>query len=257
MEAGGTTGDLFPYNKVRDGQREFLADARETLSSSLTLVAHAPTGLGKTAVGLTASLETSGEGVVVYLTARQSQHMAVVETMRSIIRRRNLSGVDLIAREDMCLATRKDAGTPCQRGETCYFRDRKRIGDAAKRLLQYPLHAQEAVRTCLRLGACPYHAALEAAREADLVVCDYNQLFSMESDDILTRTCRDPTQAIAVVDEAHNLPQRIMEAGSADLDATELLRRSRSLRARRFRPELEALGRLAQNAERGGSIASG
>jgi len=42
-----------------------------------------------------------------------------------------------------------------------------------------------------------------------------------------------------------------MEAGSADLDATELLRRSRSLRARRFRPELEALGRLAQNAERG------
>ncbi|MEI6797262.1 MAG: hypothetical protein WCK39_10395, partial [Methanomassiliicoccales archaeon] len=67
MEAGGTTGDLFPYNKVRDGQREFLADARETLSSSLTLVAHAPTGLGKTAVGLTASLEASGEGVVVYL----------------------------------------------------------------------------------------------------------------------------------------------------------------------------------------------
>jgi DNA excision repair protein ERCC-2 len=251
MEAGRRAGDLFPYERARDGQKEFLADAREALSSSLTLVAHAPTGLGKTAVGLTAALEAAEGGAVIYLTARQSQHMAVVETMRVILRRENLRCVDLIAMEDMCLATKKDAGVPCQRGDACYFRDRKRIAEAAKRILQYPLHAQESVRTCLRLGACPYHAAMEAAREADLVVCDYNQLFSMESDDILTRACRDPARAIAVVDEAHNLPQRIMEAGSADLEATELLRRSRSLRSRRFRPELEALGRLAQRAERG------
>jgi DNA excision repair protein ERCC-2 len=250
MERNGA-GGLFPYEKVRDGQKEFLADARDSLSSSLTLVAHAPTGLGKTAVGLTAALESSGDGMVVYMTARQSQHMAVVETMRHIIRRKVLSCVDLIAMEDMCLATRKEGGVPCQRGDPCYFRDRKRIAEAAKRLLQYPLHAQEAVRACLRMGACPYHAAMEASREADLVVCDYNQLFNMDSDDILTRCELDRNGCIAVVDEAHNLPQRIMEAGSADIDAKEALRLSRTLRARRFRPELEAIGHLAQKAERG------
>jgi DNA excision repair protein ERCC-2 len=250
MERSGA-GDLFPYDKVREGQREFLADARDALSSSLTLVAHAPTGLGKTAVGLTASLEASGDGLVVYMTARQSQHMAVVETTRHIIRRRMLRCVDLIAMEDMCLALRKEGGVPCQRGEACYFHDRKRIADAARRLLQYPLHAQEGVRACLRMGACPYKAAVEATKEADLVVCDYNQLFNTDADSILVRAGRAEEGCIAVVDEAHNLPSRIMEAGSADLDAKEALRLSRSLRARRFRPELEAIGHLAQGAGRG------
>jgi DNA excision repair protein ERCC-2 len=250
MECSGA-GGLFPYEKVRDGQREFLADARDSLSSSLTLVAHAPTGLGKTAVGLTAGLECKEGGVVVYMTARQSQHMAVVETMRHIIRRKVMTCVDLIAMEDMCLASRKEGGVPCQRGDACYFRDRKRIAEAAKRLLQYPLHAQEAVRACLRMGACPYHAAMEASREADLVVCDYNQLFNIDAEDILARSGREASKCVAVVDEAHNLPQRIMEAGSADIDAKEVLRLSRSLRARRFRPELETIGHLAQRAERG------
>jgi DNA excision repair protein ERCC-2 len=246
-EAGG----LFPYDRARQGQKDFLADAREALGASLALAAHAPTGLGKTAVGLTAALESREDGAVVYMTARQSQHMAVVDTMRLIVRRMPLRCVDIVALEDMCLAAKKDAGPPCHRGESCYFLDQDRIAGAAKRLLQYPLHAQEAMRACLRSGACPYHAAMRAAVEADLVVCDYNQLFSLDGDDILERAGRKAADSVAVVDEAHNLPQRIRDAGSADLDAKTLMQQSRFLRSRRFRRELEGLGGLAQGAERG------
>ena len=50
-------GSLFPFDHVRPSQAAFLGDARRAIAEGKHLVAHAPTGLGKTAVALAAALE--------------------------------------------------------------------------------------------------------------------------------------------------------------------------------------------------------
>ncbi|MCD6549656.1 hypothetical protein J7K41_03040, partial [Candidatus Micrarchaeota archaeon] len=77
-------GVLFPFERMREGQRQFYEDAVTTISSGKTLLAYAPTGIGKTAAVLTAALEYAlNRGMkVMFVTSRQSQHMIAIETLR-------------------------------------------------------------------------------------------------------------------------------------------------------------------------------
>ena len=221
ISPGGRAGGLFPHSTIREGQERFLEDARMCLSQRTHLLAYAPTGLGKTAVSLTAAVETvlPSNGTVLFLTPRQSQHAIAVDTLRAIWRKQRIGAVDLIGRDDMCLA-RKDGRAPCAKGQACYFAPAP-VDEAAGTLLEYPLHAQESMRSCLRAGVCPYHAALRAAGKATVIVADYNQMFS-RSADLLDRLGRPGKDAVLVIDEAHNLPARTMENFSASLAARDL-----------------------------------
>lgn len=147
---------LFPHNVVRKGQNQFLENARECIANRIHLLAHAPTGLGKTAVSLSAALETTldEDGFVFFLTSRQSQHSIAVETLKKIWRKRQVNVVDLIGREDMCLSRRKSNGVPCTESEDCYFLHGK-TKEALGRILQHPLHVQESIHMCLKMGCCP------------------------------------------------------------------------------------------------------
>ncbi|MFA5313963.1 MAG: DEAD/DEAH box helicase family protein, partial [Methanomassiliicoccales archaeon] len=234
---------LFPFSDVREGQRQFLDDARSCMRSRVNLVAHAPTGMGKTAVAMAAALESTLEenGVTVFLTARQSQHNAAVETARHIWRKRRIGVVDIISRDDSCLCARKGEGPPCQVSKECYFLDKERIEKAASRLMDYPLHVSEAQRMCLRMGACPWHAAMAAAGSADVVICDLNQMFSAEGSSIVERTGRNAGDVALIVDEAHNLPTRIVENCSVSLGRSSLCSAIRSTGNRRFRTAMQGI----------------
>ncbi len=218
---------------------------RSCLRQGINLLAHAPTGLGKTAVSLAAGLEAcrSDRGHLLFTTARQSQHYAAIETLRLIWRLRPIAAVDVIAKEDMCLARRKSGLVPCSEGGDCYFLN-KRIEEAALRILEYPLHVQETTKLCLRLGTCPYASSMKAAERAEVIVCDYNPVFSDGGAALLGRAAR-KRKAIVIVDEAHNLPQRLMDDHSGTLNAADLERPMalRSLRGQR--EDLRLLGQIA------------
>src|SRR2546428_3220028 len=80
----GPVASLFPFDTVRPSQLAFLADSRRAIEGGKHLVAHAPTGLGKTAVALAAALENAlPEGsLVLFLTSKQSQHRIAIETLQ-------------------------------------------------------------------------------------------------------------------------------------------------------------------------------
>jgi DNA excision repair protein ERCC-2 len=233
--------DLFPFDSARKGQDQFLEDARNCFASRTHLLAHAPTGMGKTAVSLASGLERSlaHGGFLFFLTSKQSQHSAAIECLRQIWRRRKLLAVDIVARDSMCLARRRGGRSPCQDGTQCYFRN-ARVDEAAERLLDFPLHVQEAVGLCLRLGACPYLASTKALRRADVAVCDFNQVFTT-SDGLLARTGRGPSCTCLVVDEAHNLPTRIMDNHSAELNERSISLALSDARLKRLRCDLEVV----------------
>ncbi|HSV42014.1 MAG TPA: hypothetical protein VLH13_01220, partial [Methanomassiliicoccales archaeon] len=240
---GRPVKDLFPYGTVREGQRQFLDDARSCIANRVNLLAHAPTGLGKTAVALTAALETtlSIDGTVFFLTARHSQHEAAVETARQIWRSRRFGLVDIISREASCLCRSKEGRMPCLESGDCYFLDQGRIAEAAQRLLDYPLHVGEAQRLCVRLGACPYLAAMNALPLADVVVCDLNQVFDRDALSFIDRCGTEVEGICLVVDEAHNLPGRISENRSVSISRAAVSSAMKATGHRNFKSALHAL----------------
>src|SRR5437667_8606068 len=74
----------WPFDRVREGQTDFLADARKAIEEGRHLLAHAPTGIGQTAVALVATLEFAvrANELVLFLTSGQSQHRIPIEPVR-------------------------------------------------------------------------------------------------------------------------------------------------------------------------------
>src|SRR5205809_7505684 len=74
----------WPFDRVRDGQSDFLQDARRTLADGKHLLAHSPTGIGKTAVALVAALDyaLNTDKLLLFLTSRLSYPRIEIETVR-------------------------------------------------------------------------------------------------------------------------------------------------------------------------------
>ncbi len=207
--------DLFPYPAARRGQEEFLRDAREALAQGSILVAQAPTGLGKTAVALASALECALEHgkKVLFTTSRRSQHVMAIETLRQIRELTELTVVDMIARESMC---DDHSHHPVRhRGS--------RIRAVSQVLLQGIFHVQEVVELSRRFGVCAYTTGLRAAKQCDVLVCDYNYLFSQYRETILKALGFGLPDCIMIVDEAHNLPSRARAALSGRMSGDVLL----------------------------------
>src|SRR2546422_2084452 len=258
----GPVASLFPFDTVRASQLAFLADARRSIGDGKHLVAHAPTGLGKTAVALAAALENAlPEGnLVLFLAARQSQQRIAIETLQRMESRGvDVRAVDVIGKHAMCL--QPDA----PRGGRAFhaFCDLKvstrscsyyatASADAAAEISAQPIHVQDLIRVSARHGTCPYKAALEAANGADLVVCDYNYVFSALQERIFGRIGRALGDVVLVVDEAHNLPDRIRNQQCGDLSLFGVLRAAKEARPvdPRLAAELQAIAQALQTALR-------
>jgi DNA excision repair protein ERCC-2 len=212
--------DLFPFPTPREGQDSFLREARRALSSGRHLLAHAPTGLGKTAVALTASLEVGlKEGLLVFfLTSKQSQHRIAIETLRKISDiRGGIFAVDIISKQSLCPMSPSEHSASFQdlcelrkAARTCpyHLRSTKPLVDVVRRQI---LHVDEIAYVCNAFGRCPHRTAMDCLPEADVVICDYNYVFSPLNGIILEKAKRSLEDVLVVVDEAHNLPSRIRD----------------------------------------------
>ena len=246
---------LFPFDRVRPSQAAFLTDARRAIAAGKHLVAHAPTGLGKTAVALAAGLEHAvrEDLVVLFLTSKQSQHRIAVETVQRMEARGvRLQVVDVIGKHAMCLQPDAPRGgrafhAYCEAkvaSRACSFYSANAESTVAE-IRRRALHVQDLIRACGHDGVCPHKTALEAAKDAVAIVCDYNYVFSDLQERIFGRIGRSLADSILLVDEAHNLPDRIRSQQCGDLTLFGLMRAARD--ARQVDPPLAAeLSAMAQ-----------
>jgi DNA excision repair protein ERCC-2 len=214
--------DMFPFERIRDGQKEFLQDARSVVENGKHIIAHAPTGIGKTAAALSAALEYSlpHDKQVFFLTSRQSQHKIAINTLRMIRDRcaTDIVAIDVISKQDMCPKSEAKGRYQTFR-EFCEFLVKKHrceyhenyIMSAYGKLVNDMLHVDELKNICVEFGMCPHRAALDVGKHADIIVCDYNYIFSDMLDTMLDKFEKDLKDIILIVDEAHNLPDRIRQ----------------------------------------------
>lgn len=224
--------ELFPFANPRKGQDAFLGDARNALFARQHLLAHAPTGLGKTAVALTASLEIGLESdlLVFFLTSRQSQHRIAVDTLRRMSRKRvGIFSVDVISKQSLCPLSASLHSSSfhefCElkvnSGECPYHgKSTEPLVDVIRRNI---LHVDEIAELCRTFGRCPHKTAMDCLAGADVIISDYNYLFSPIREAVLERARRSLEELIVIVDEAHNLPARIRDHLRGELDMQAIL----------------------------------
>lgn len=223
--------NLFPFPTIREGQKEFMDDIQRAVEDGKILVAHAPTGIGKTAAVLAPSLAYALDNgkMVLFLTAKQSQHKIAVDTLRLIESKHNIrfTVVDIISKQSMCPKPISKMSYPsfnqiCKTEQKlnlckyCRDADSEIIGKVTNNIL----HVEELRDLCVSDNLCPYKIALDVASFADVLICDYNYVFS--DIDITGKIRRDLSDVILIVDEAHNLPDRIRKSSSNELSIDDL-----------------------------------
>lgn len=217
---------LFPFDNVREGQKEFMEDVEYAVKNKKNLLAHAPTGIGKTAAVIGGSLSYAIENnkYLFFLTPKHTQHTIVIDTLRRIKEkyREDIVSVDIIGKQWMCLykgvrdLTSRDFNEFCKvkkKNEECeYYKKshsskRKRIIEEVKDKI---MHNEEIIKICSKEEVCPYEICVQAANSANVIVCDYFHIFSGSvREAFLSRMDKRLEDSIIIVDEAHNLPDRI------------------------------------------------
>lgn len=223
--------DLFPFTEVRDKQDRLMQNIDEVVENGESLVAHAPTGLGKTAASLTPALEYAKQNdkKVFFVTPRHSQHQIAVETVREINEKHdeNISSVDLIGKSHLCEGQpglRGSEGPDCPRHEAT-FTDAHELTDKAKnRLKEFryrSLTAEQVKNECREV--CPYQILMHMTFNADLVIADYFHVFHPGVREIVFEKAGiELEDAIIIVDEAHNLPSRTRSLFSSSVSMPQL-----------------------------------
>ena len=236
---------LFPFPKIREGQRQLLLAVKRAVEGKKMLLANAPTGIGKTAGVLAPSLERALEKnlSIIFLTPRHSQHKIVIDTLREIKKKSgaNIRVSDIIgkrwlcnleAAEDMqqgdfdayCAAIKKESACPFWNNT---WSKSGALTTHAKEMLarleSEIMHAEEMKKACKSL--CPADMISESARNSNVIIADYYHIFHPAVREIfLHKTGKLLEDCILVVDEAHNVPSRVRGLMSSQLSSFQLER---------------------------------
>ena len=212
-------GSFVAHDKLRSAQEKMIKEGIIALEEKGFLFAAAPTGIGKTAASLAAAIEIARNSdfpkQVLFLTGRQSQHKIVVETIKSINSKLShdipdVKVVDIIGRESMCEEVDKITGKCSCEDNIVEGSKQKRRDDLKDLILQSPKHVDEVIKIGRKKKICSWTASRSAVRECDILICDYNHVFVENvSESSLSAMKIDLENCILVVDEAHNLPDRI------------------------------------------------
>lgn len=218
----------FPFPVPRPGQKELVATVKKSFEDEIPLLVQAPTGLGKTAgILYPALLESFARGQkVVYVTPKNSQHEACEKAVDLMINQgADIKRLTLTSKSKMCL---KEA--PICNPHYCeYARDyytKVAENDLIKKLnKQKKLSSKKFLQMGEDYKVCPFELSLEGLDHADVIVGDYNYVFSPRSlIERLSAPLLDQNQLPnLVIDEAHNLPSRAQDYFSPELSSAVVL----------------------------------
>lgn len=216
---------IFPFEKYRQGQREFAVVVYNTIRNKGMLFAQAPTGIGKTISTLFPSIKAIGENQanrIFYLTAKTITRTVVEESLN--LMRKNmlkLKSVTLTAKDKICFNTEAS----CNPEDCLYARGYyDKVNEALFQTLNYEdeLTREKIEEYSREYEICPFEFSLEISKWCDVIIGDYNYVFDPR---VYLRRFFDESieEYIFLVDEAHNLVSRGREMFSAKIYKKKIL----------------------------------
>ena len=226
------TNFLFRHDNPRKFQSGLMEDIYSTISSGNNMLAHAPTGSGKTDAALSAALTHAvNTGLTVFfLTPKISQHKIAIDVVNGITKKHGVGvrSVDLVGRRHMCLYDISELDTEsfyyfCEnkrKRKSCEFYNHVRNLDfsSEKKLEKlvkdygHGMSHMEAAEFAFKNAMCPYELLLRIAGHSNVIIGDYYHfLVPNIRSPILMKTGKTIEDSIVIVDEAHNLAGRVRD----------------------------------------------
>lgn len=206
----------FPYPEIRPGQKDFISDAYRAILRGRRLLVSAPTGIGKTISALypaLRALDKTGAEKIFYFTSKGTAARTALSTFAALAKGgMPLRCLGLAAKERLCARIH---GGHCP--ASCSPRDCPlanghfdREAAAIESLLTRGalLTPDDILAEAAKAHVCPYELSLDFSQYCTVLVCDYNYLFDPAA--YLRRYFPgSPQDSIFLLDEAHNLPDRV------------------------------------------------
>lgn len=264
MRAGRNSSMLpktipFRFDAPREGQEKLIIDAHEAFENGKIFLAHAETGLGKTDASLSAALGVALQKdptlTIIFLTPKNAQHAIAVDVLRGINAKYDLKlrVVDLVGKKHLCIdeQTQQKEGRGfyemCRKkreSQTCVpyghakgydtlQREKAKIARQEFSTRMKGVHSSAEIKdesSTFQMGMqpwamCPFETSMELAKKANVIIADYYHIFSPSvSELVLPKLGKKPENCLLIVDEAHNLPERVRGLLSTTLNTKQLTR---------------------------------
>jgi len=231
---------LFPHDKIRAIQDTVIKDVYDSIKLKKDIIIHAPTGIGKTVSVLAPALSyvMNKDLTIFFLTSRQTQHKIAVDTLKQIKKKfgNNFNVADIIGKKWMCLQevealNSTDFNDYCKKlrdeGQCEFYLNTRKKSmrptvSAESNLNELkvlgPMHVGELIDNCKKPKLCPYEMVSLLAKDAKVIIADYNSIFNSNiREGLYARTNKSLENSIIIVDEGHNLPSRARELLTAKL----------------------------------------
>ena len=220
----------FPFGTYRKGQRELCGAVYRSVRDSNTLFAQAPTGTGKTLSTLFPAYKALGEDMgekIFYLTAKAVQRNLAKEAVERMSEKGLYTRIlVLTAKTKSCLSEGNCMPHLCKYSAGCFDRMNDALWDIINNELV--ITPETIAEYAEKHMVCPHELALDTSYFCDCVVGDYNHLYDPQA--YLQRYFSVGGDYVALVDEAHNLPDRARDMYTATISRSALTKAHRALK---------------------------
>ena len=230
----------FPFKSMRNGQKDISEAVDKAIAKKQKLIIQASTGMGKTAAVLYAAVNAAKERnlKILFLTAKHTHQNIVYETMKKInsFSSEKIGFAGINGKRSMCLF--ENVVEPSLFIEFCRavreqnmcdfysntFTKSRDVKPAVIEALSSGISDPKSVmETAKELELCPYELSLLNAKQSTVVVANYSHAFDPSiALGFTIRTEIDPSNTILIVDEAHNLPSKILDMNSFSISQRNL-----------------------------------
>ncbi len=250
IENNNTTKKIyFRHNSFRKEQNEIITDIYSTINSKKSMLLHAPTGIGKTDAALSAAISYAKDKdiKILFLTPKISQHKIALEVIRGINNKYDLDikAIEFVGKKKMCTdpvirnvnSNFYEICSQATKKHQCSFYENIKPKDkSTKENMKFKINrllenenilshleikdiAENFKSNGLNKPLCAYELAKIYGKSCKIIIADYYHLFSTSvSGNFLTELGIDINNCIVIVDEAHNLEERVLKLQSRSLN---------------------------------------
>jgi len=222
----------FPFLNTRKGQKDMMSVTETVVKKGGKVYIEAPTGIGKTMSVLYPSVlgfKNNHIAKVFYFTAKGSGQLTAFEAFKTLHDKGlKAKAIVLSAKEKICLNDKVSCNPDDCPFARNYF---SKLKDALLYALKnYDLFDKNTIQEiALKYQICPFEFQLDLSLFIDVIIGDYNYLFDPQV--YLRRFFEITTENyIILIDEAHNLIERVRDSYSESIDLPLLYTMKKSLK---------------------------
>lgn len=212
---------LFPFSSFRKGQKEMMLFVKKCALEGENAYIEAPTGIGKTISVLYPLLTLFGERKcdhIFYLTSKNSIKKVAMDGIKSLVEgKAKIKSLLVTSQESICPNDRKGHCNPdeCPLSRNYY----DHLIDNIFELLNSSdsIDKETLLDFCLKKEICPFQFQLDLSRYVDVLICDYTYVYDYHDRLSLEDSSIPLEKSYLLVDECHNLPERVRDMYSIEL----------------------------------------